>query len=193
MRGFMINKKEFGLKDATHQAAEASLPDARLRIGKQRARLDQAVKVCAGRFSDALQTCRRNGGDTVHVEIDLLSDLLRRFGHTSALELLLLNSTRATNASLWNAAAEELSTSIELDTESVLSAFEGCAYPFAHARGKLSLAEFLVESQPHDQRIPRAFLRGRAAFERSSATHYRILARLAVLARHEPAGLGRKE
>jgi hypothetical protein len=203
--GFMINKKEFGLKDATHEAAEASLADARLRIGQERARLDEAVKVCAARFSDALQTCRRNGGHSVHVEVDLLSDLLTRFArleevmirlrnYTSALELLLINLARATNASLWNAAAKELSTSIELDIKNVLSAFEGCAYPFVHARGKVSLAEFLVESQPHDQPIPRAFFRGRAAFERSSATHYRILARLAVLARHESAGLaGRKE
>ena len=147
-----------------------------------------------------MQTSRRNGGPTVDVEIDLFSDLLTRFAgleevmirlcnYTSALELLLINSTRATNASLWNAAAKQLSTSIELDIKSVLSAFEGCAYPFVHARGKVSLAEFLVESQPHDQPIPRAFLRGRAAFERSSATHYRILSRLAVLARHESADL----
>jgi Zn-dependent protease with chaperone function len=191
--GFIINKKEFGLRDATRDAAEALLADARSRIQREQTNLHEAVQVCGQRFANALQICRRNSSRAVQIQIDFLSDLLTRFGqlgeviirlrsYTSALELLLINSSRATNESLWSAAAEELSTSIEQDTARVVSAFENCDYPFSHARGKVPLAQFLVESQPHDQRIPRVFLRGRAALERGSNTHYRILARLAVFA-----------
>lgn len=194
--GFVINKKDFGLTDATRDAAETLLRQARSRIDEELARLDETVKASGRRFVGALQVCRSKPDEAV--QVDRLCDLLTRFvplgavllglrSDTSALELLLINSTRATSAKFWNVVAEELSTSIEQGTETVVSAFAGCDYPFAHARGNVPLSEFLVESQPHDQRILRAFLRGRAAFERAAATHYRILARLAVLAQRAQA------
>jgi hypothetical protein len=60
-------------------------------------------------------------------------------------------------------------------------------YPFSHARGTVRISEFLDGGEPHPQRIPRAFLRGRAILERALTFHYQLLRRLVVLAnRAEP-------
>jgi hypothetical protein len=110
--------------------------------------------------------------------------LLRLHKQVSALELLLLNAQNATNSALWNEVAERLAISIDADTAAILSAFSGCEYPFRHARGNVSLSDFLCDWQEANQQIGAVFNRGRCVFGRSLTLHYRALARLACLVEH---------
>jgi hypothetical protein len=108
--------------------------------------------------------------------------LIRVRDNSSALEFLMINPAGEQNANRWKASATELSTLIEEDIANMITEVGARNYPFAHARGKVPLSEFLLQCAPNADPIPRAFLRGRAIVERASAVHYRILAKLAALA-----------
>jgi Zn-dependent protease with chaperone function len=197
---FAIKHKEFGLKKGTRGAADEAIADAKARCDRELENLSAAVDATRVRMAAAL---RAVADKEASAEIERLLQVLARFegvsgslvtlrDSTAALELLLVNSENASNGNLWNVAARELTDSIEREVDAVLGAFGKFNYPFPHARGVVPLSEFLSESEAHEQRIPRTFFRGRAVLERSVALHYRIVARLALLARRAesqaPAG-----
>ena len=194
--GFVINKKDFGLTQPTVDAADEKIADARSRCEQELKNLKEALDVTRDRLTAAL-SCYRAAGDRTGTreEVGRLLEIAVRFdgiagavlelrNRTAAAELLLINSPNATHASLWNVTARELTDAIEQSIATVLDAFRGFDYPFTHARGVVPLPEFLDEAHAEAQRIPRAFLRGRAVLERTFALYARVMRRVAVLAEH---------
>ncbi|HSH39883.1 MAG TPA: M48 family metalloprotease [Chthoniobacterales bacterium] len=194
--GFAIKHKEFGLKKGTRDAADEAIADAKSRVERERANLSSASEATRQRMAEALAGDASSAAHSeARSETRKLVAVLGRFeriadtlvtvrNSTAGLELLLVNAENAANGNLWNIAARELNDATERAIDAVINALGEFNYPFPHARGVVPLSEFLTESEPHEQRIPRAFLRGRAVLERSLALHYRIVGRLAVLARH---------
>ena len=188
---FTIKHKEFGLKEGTRDAAVEAIAEVKARIARELGNLVEAIDAARARLAAGLHGVT---DEDASAEIAKLLPVLARFrtvsetlltlrNSTTALELLLVNSENAAHGNLWNFAARELSDAIERDADAVIAALGEFNYPFPHARGTVALSEFLTESEQHEQRIPRTFFRGRAVLERSIALHYRIIGRLAVLAR----------
>jgi len=190
--GFMINARDFGLKKGTHEVAEEVRQRAESEIAGARAKLEGPLNsICSsfGQFVREATESKPAGRDQVEFLLDLaarfpeIADALVRLRRqTSALELLLVNAENAPNSLLWNDAAKKLSESIDHDTAIVIAAFAGHEYPFAHARGKVLLADFLCEWQEPSEKLGIIFGRGRTVFHRCLTLHYRVLGRLAALA-----------
>jgi Zn-dependent protease with chaperone function len=192
--GFVVNPKDFGLKKGTREEAEAVQRQADSQVVQARTKMAEPLSVTSAIFGDAVRAAQVNDS-TAREQLNLLADLISRFPNiadsllrlhkqVSALELLLLNAQNATNSALWNEVAERLAISIDADTAAILSAFSGCEYPFRHARGNVSLSDFLCDWQEANQQIGAVFNRGRCVFGRSLTLHYRALARLACLVEH---------
>jgi Zn-dependent protease with chaperone function len=192
--GFVVNPKDFGLKKGTREEAEAAQRQADFHVAQARTKLAEPLSLTSALFGDAVRAAQAND-ITAREQLNLLADLISRFPNIadsllrlhkqiSALELLLLNAQNAPNSPFWNEVAEKLATSIDTDTAAILSAFSGCEYPFRHARGNVSLSDFLCDWQEANEQIGAIFNRGRCVFRRSLTLHYRVLARLACLVEH---------
>jgi len=192
--GFVVNPKDFGLKKGTREEAEAAQRQADFHVAQARTKLAEPLSLTSALFGDAVRAAQAND-ITAREQLNLLTDLISRFPNIadsllrlhkqiSALELLLLNAQNAPNSPFWNEVAEKLATSIDADTAAILSAFSGCEYPFRHARGNVSLSDFLCDWQEANEQIGAIFNRGRCVFQRSLTLHYRVLARLACLVEH---------
>jgi Zn-dependent protease with chaperone function len=191
--GFTIKHKEFGLTEPSLKAAKEALTNARRGIEQESAKLNSALQASSQRLSAGLERYQSNSDLAAKANLADLSGLLACFtvigpalirvrDNSSALEFLMINPAGEQNANRWKASATELSTLIEEDIANMITEVGARNYPFAHARGKVPLSEFLLQCAPNADPIPRAFLRGRAIVERASAVHYRILAKLAALA-----------
>ena len=190
--GFTINARDFGLKKGTREVAEEARQRAESEIAEARAKLEEPLNsICSsfGQFVREATESKPAGRDQLESLLDLaarfpeIADALVRLRRqTSALELLLVNAENASNTLLWNDAAKKLTESIDHDTAVVIAAFAGHEYPFAHARGKVLLTDFLCEWQEPSEKLGIIFGRGRTVVHRCSTLHYRVLGRLAALA-----------
>jgi hypothetical protein len=188
--GFVIKKKEFGLKRATREGAEEVIAEAKARVEQERAKLGRVHAVTRARMSAAL---RGSGDDDARSEAERLTSLVARFetiadtlvvlrDATAALELLLANSENPPNPNLWNVIAREFTSAIE---EGLGKSRRPSAASITHSRMRAASSRFPSSSSRRNlipERIPRALLRGRAAMDRTFALYYRIMARLALLA-----------
>ena len=190
--GFTINARDFGLKKGTREVAEEARQRADSKIAEARSRLEGPLNsICSsfGQFVREATESKPAERDQLESLLDLaarfpeIADaLVRLHRQTSALELLLVNAENASNSLLWNDVAKKLTESIDHDTAVVIAAFAGHEYPFAHARGKVLLTDFLCEWQEPSKKIGIIFARGRTVFHRCLTLRYRVLGRLAALA-----------
>ena len=98
----------------------------------------------------------------------------------AAFDLLLRNMPKDGNSQFYRT-AREMGTSMNQAIERVLEAADTLEYPFAHARGKVLLSTFLVETESHADDSIHAFLRARALLDRFFAMYNRINGRLTQL------------
>jgi len=190
--GFMIDARDFGLKKGTPEVAEEARQRAESEIAEARSKLEGPLNsICSsfGQFVREATESKPAGRDQLESLLDLaarfpeIADALVRLRRqTSALELLLVNAENASNSLLWNDVANKLTELIDHDTAVVIAAFAGHEYPFAHARGKVLLTDFLCEWQEPSEKLGIIFDRGRTVFHRCLTLHYRVLGRLAALA-----------
>jgi Zn-dependent protease with chaperone function len=176
---------EAGFTEEARQRAESEIAEAR-------AKLEGPLNsICSsfGQFVREATESKPAGRDQLESLLDLaarfpeIADALVRLRRqTSALELLLVNAENASNTLLWNDAAKKLTESIDHDTAVVIAAFAGHEYPFAHARGKVLLTDFLCEWQEPSEKLGIIFGRGCTVVHRCLTLHYRVLGRLAALA-----------
>jgi hypothetical protein len=68
---------------------------------------------------------------------------------------------------------------IQGEVRHITAALERLEYPFGHARGKVLLADFLVECELHADESVHAYLRGQALLDRLMALYWRLMGRLA--------------
>ena len=202
--GFKIKKDEFQLTAATPEAAETAASTARAEVQQHRAELDAAISATRDRLTSALRSLGNphapDASPTARESAQLLTVLSRLDAahpvlvalrnDQAAFELLLHNASNAGDK--WSAAAQSLAAGIKRSVAHILSAVQGVNYPFAHAHGAVTLADFLGECAAHENELVQTYLRGQAVLDRFLSTCSRTLARLAALAKQGEAQCGAK-
>ena len=197
--GFKIKKDEFQLAAATHEAAETAASGARAKVQQHRGELDAAISATRDRLSSALRSLGNpyapDASPAARETAQLLTVLARfEAAHTelvtlrndqAAFGLLLQNASNAGDN--WSKAAQRLADGIKRSVAQILGAVQGVNYPFAHASGTVTLADFLGECATHENELVQTYLRGQAVLDRFLSTCSRTLARLAALAKQGEA------
>jgi len=98
----------------------------------------------------------------------------------AAFGLLLRNMPKEGSAEFYRT-AREMGASMNQAIELVLEAADKLEYPFDHARGKVSLSTFLLETESHADESIQAYFRASALLERFFAMYDRINGRLTQL------------
>ena len=195
--GFKLKAGQFGLAKPSAQTARHAREEAHRKITQCR---DELAAVCAAtreRFVSALRAYFVNPlplgllPETT-AEIERLVRIISRFdaqtgvlvslrNEVAAFDLLLRNMPKEGNSAFY-ATARETGSSITQATDRLLEVTAGLDYPFDHARGKVLLADFLMENAGHSDVSIHAFLRASALLDRLFALYERINGRLAQLA-----------
>jgi hypothetical protein len=197
--GFKIKKDEFRLAAATREAAVNAVNAARTKVRQHRGELDAAVSATRDRLSKALRSLGNpyapDASPAARETAQLLAVLARLDAahsalaalrnNQAALELLLQNGAKAGDQ--WSTAAEPLADGIKQSVRQILGGAQGVNYPFPHAKGTVTLADFLGECSAHGNEFVQTYLRGQAVLDRFLSTCSRILARLAALAKQGEA------
>jgi hypothetical protein len=201
--GFKIKKDEFRLAAATREAALNAANAARAKVRQHRGELDAAISATRDRLSKALRSLGNayapDASPAARETAQLLAVLARLDAAHSALaalrndqaalDLLLRNASKAGDN--WSTAAESLADGIKQSVGKILGAAQGVNYPFGHAKGTVTLADFLGECSAHKNELVQTYLRGQAVLDRFLSTCSRTLARLAALAKQgEAQGTG---
>ena len=193
--GFKVKKDEFRLAAATREAAVNAVNAARAKVRQHRGELDGAISATRDRLSKALRSLGNpyvpDASPAAREAAQLLAVLARLHSahpvivalrnNQAALELLLRNASSAGDN--WSTAAEPLADGIKQGVGQILCAAQGVDYPFAHAKGTVTFADFLGECGTHQNEFVQTYLRGQAALDRFLSTYSRVLSRLATLAK----------
>jgi len=195
--GFKLKDGHFGLAKPTAQAAYDAQEEARRTITRRRDDLTAVRTALRERLVAALRTYFLEPMPAGLLpdapgEIERLVCIVSRFdtfagnlihlrNQVAAFDLLLQNMPKDGSTSFYSA-ARGMGASMIGTTNSLLEAAAGLEYPFDHARGKVLLRDFLVETSSHADESIHAFLRARALVDRFLALYERVTGRLAQLA-----------
>jgi Zn-dependent protease with chaperone function len=203
--GFKLNKpEEFGLKKGKLDDAKLAMADARFQIAQQRAGLGEVLAAMRERLLHGLrfyftEPLAEGLAAEDAEEIVRLTTILSRMESASSRVVNLRNLSAGFSLLLHNSGGEvpkeflptvrQTGKQIESEVAQILTALGTVEYPFGHARGKVMLGAFLVESEGHSDESVVAYLRGQALLDRLFTLYYRIMGRLAYFAmRAEQAG-----
>lgn len=196
--GFTIKKAEFKLAAATPDGVNAALKATTAALEQSRAELEEAVAVSRERFSGTLRLLGDGlAPDATEAarEARKLLSLLGRFTGTDTTLVALRNNLAALRLLLhngsddarWGTTADQLGDSIQGHCIQFLNRFQDVDFPFSHGRGSISMADYLRECAPHENKLVQTFLHGDALYDKLINIYQRTLARLAVLAQRAEA------
>jgi len=194
--GFKVKDGQFGLAKPSWQTVSDFQDEARRKITQRRDGLVAAHTATRDRFVAALRTyfleplpCGLS--PEAPAEIERLVRIISRFdastdalvslrNQAAAFELLMANMPKE-GVSTYYTTAREIGSSMIRVTDRLLEAAAGLEYPFDHARGKVLLSKFLVETPTRSDESIHAFQRARALIDRFFALYDRINGRLTQL------------
>ena len=208
--GYRIKPADYGLPAATADAAQAILADVDRAAGERAAALDKFDALAARRVAVALGLLERDdfaatieGGEALRDEartlLPLASTLASRvwpyLRATAAARSVLLTVLRHYQGDEKNANLHRAILSASSDLQKQLVGLQEAigddlTYPFAHAQGKISIAEFALPGVPNADDVGSLIQASERVGERLVPLYYRILGRLAVIVERAEAGLG---
>ena len=202
--GFRLEPKEFGLPETAtsageqEKAAHSAVEKASADLSDRLAKLEPFMAASRGRVILALGFSRGNRGVPAESANDVpeLVRLLAAVGaemprvheigmKLRAFALLGQNSGNHSSPEVVNEALVHVATELQRLTEGIQKRLAGFPYPFSHARGALSVAEYARSEKPAENNLHRVYLDCDAHVDRLFALHYRLLGK--VLA-HADAG-----
>ncbi|MHA3770396.1 M48 family metalloprotease [Verrucomicrobiota bacterium sgz303538] len=193
--GYSIKKADFLLSSANGEGVRRSIELAKQEMATQRELLAEPLEVISRRVQLAVTAL---GGEDDHPEefneARRLLAVLGRFSESTkaivalrndvtGLEMLLQNAENASDGTKWMNTARSLAASVEFSVADILKPTEGVSYPFEHADGEIPLKTYLETCGSHDQEVVQSFLRGQAILTHFFRLYFRIMARLAALAK----------
>jgi hypothetical protein len=98
----------------------------------------------------------------------------------SALQVLLQYRQDHPRSGPCDALCSKLNTRILASSNRIRAAISSVKFPFAHHRGALTLGDYMLSRETHEEPFQRTLLEARGQYERLSALYNRILASLVV-------------
>ena len=195
--GFKLKAGHFGLAEPTTQTVFEAQEEARRIIARVREKLGAARTATRERFVAALRAyflepLPEGLAPEAREEVERLVRIISQFDTLTGAILSLRNEVAAFDLLLRNmpqdgsnafyTTARGMGASLARLTTRLLEATAGLEYPFDHARGKVLLCDFLVESAAHSDESIHAFLRAQALLNCWLTFYYRLMGRLALRA-----------
>ena len=196
--GFKVEPREFGLPDnatSVHEqesAARFAVEQTSANLSARLAELEPFMAALRERVTLALRFAQAHAsasnGETAR-EIVELARLLAAAGtempHTHemglklrAFTLLVQNRGNHSNPAEVDKAASQLATELQATTGGIQERLKAFTYPFPHARGVLTVAEYARSEQSAENEWQRAYSESDAHVDRLFALHYRLLGRV---------------
>ena len=196
--GFKVQPEEFGLpQDATtpgeqEKAAAAGLQAAKSAIAEHVTALDPFMDGLRRRVTLALQLVLANGSvlsresasevigfaRLVAAVGEQMPRVHRIASQLGAFALLAQNCNNHSNPAQVDSVASELATEFQSLVREMQQRLKAFSYPFPHARGPLTVAEYARFEGSADNNWVRAYLDGNAHVDRIFALNYRLIGRL---------------
>ncbi|WP_165073901.1 M48 family metallopeptidase [Paludisphaera rhizosphaerae] len=208
--GYRIKPADYNLPSATADAAHAVVAEVDRAVGERATGLDEFDALAARRITLALGLLEQGdfaatieGGETLRDEarplLPLASTLASRvwphLRSTVAARNVLLTVLGCYQKDDKNANLHRAIMTASADLQRQLVELyqaigEDLEYPFAHAKGKVSLAEFALPGVPNPDDVGPLLQVSEHAADRLVPLYYRILGRLAVIVERVETALG---
>ena len=196
--GFKLEPKEFGLPESATSpgelviAARCVLNEASAAISDRLTKLEPFMAALRQRVTLALRLALENGttlNPEVASEVTELARVLAAVGaemprahemgpKLNAFMLLAQNRGNHSDPAEVDKAVSELAAELQAVTAGIQDRLKRFAYPFSHARGRLTVAEYARSEKPAESDWQRAYLDGSAHVDRLFALHYRLVGRI---------------
>jgi Zn-dependent protease with chaperone function len=196
--GFRLDPKEFGLRESATSpgeleiAARFALVEATAAMSEGLKKLEAFMAALRERVTLALRLAQANGR-TLNPEgageVAELARLLAAVGaemprahelgpKLNAFMLLAQNRGNHSIPSEVDKAGSELAAELEAMTAGIQDRLKQFTYPFPHARGRLTVADYARSEKPAENDWQRAYMDGSAHVDRLFALHYRLVGRI---------------
>jgi Zn-dependent protease with chaperone function len=193
--GFKLQPQEFGLpEDATTPgeleiAARFALEETSAAIAERLTKLDPFMTGLRQRVTLALRLAQGGGSGPRPANADELARLLAAVGaemprahdigsRLNAFVLLVQNRANHSNPAAVDKALAELAAELQSLVGGIQERLKVFPYPFSHARGRLTVAEYARFEGSAENNWLRAYPDGKAHLDRLFALNYRLIGRL---------------
>ena len=200
--GFQLEPKAFGLPESAKTAGQQEIAarfvieEGATAVTKELARLEPFMSALRQRVTLALRADRGRAGESdapSSAELVTLARLLAAVGaemsrvyeigsKLRAFTLLMQNRGNHAQPAEVDEAAAQLASELQALTGGIQERLKGFSYPFPHARGALSVAEYARSEKPAENDWQRTFLDSDAHLDRLFPLHYRLIGRILALA-----------
>jgi len=200
--GFKVQSKEFGLpEDATsageqETAARFALKQTSNAISEQVAKMEPFMAALRQRIALALRLAGPGRSEPQPETKDELAELARVLAAVGAemarahelgsklkaFVLLVENRGNHSTPDQVDKAASELAAELQSLVQVIQEHLKAFTYPFPHARGRLTLAEYARFEKPEENEWARAYLDANAHVDRLFALNYRLVGRILACA-----------
>jgi Zn-dependent protease with chaperone function len=192
---FQVDPEEFGLPEyatsiARQEVTARSLMDqTQAAIATQLADLEPFIGALRQRVKLALRFAQTTASADTLTEIDTLASLLIAVGaemprlheigaKMRALSLLAQNRDNHPDAAQVDKVISTLAAEIQTQIGGIQGRLEKFPYPFPHARGQLTMAEYAHSEKPAGSEGERVYLESEAHVNRLFDLHFRLLGKL---------------
>ena len=192
---FKVDPEEFGLPDyansiARQEVVARSLMDqAQAAIARQHADLEPFIRALRQRVTLALRFAQTTASANTLTEIDALASILTAVGaempglreigaKMRALALLAQNRDNHPDVAQVDKVTSTLAAEIQTQIGGIQGRLEEFPYPFPHAIGQLTVAEYARSEKPAGSEAERVYLESEAHVNRLFDLHFRLLGKL---------------
>ena len=207
--GFKLKPQEFGLPESATSAGEQeiaarlALDEASAVISDQLAKLEPFMGALRQRVTLALRLAQAGGGALNPEGASEVADLapllavvaaemprVHEIGtKLKAFLLLAQNRGNHANPTPVDQVVSQLVAELQNLIGGIQERLKQFTYPFPHARGRLTVAEYACSEKPAENDWQRVYLDGAAHVERLFALHYRLVGRILAHANAAEQGL----
>jgi Zn-dependent protease with chaperone function len=199
--GFKLEPAEFGLPESATSPAELetvarfALDEMPATLADRLSRVEPFMTALRQRVTLAL-ALHTNGGTATPDAVRELNELLQQLAavgnemprahemgsQLQAFTLLAQNRGNHSNPADVDRQVSQLVAELQAAMAGIQERLAAFPYPFAHARGPLTVAEYLRSEKPADNDWHRAYLDSNAHVDRLFALHYRLIGRVLAMA-----------
>jgi Zn-dependent protease with chaperone function len=208
--GFRLRPEEFGLPATATSVGEQEADSLRA-IGENATAIEEGLKkldpfmiALRQRVTLMLRQARpegdssqANSGDQLQATVQLLAAVGAEMHRAQnmgsklrAFALLAQNRGNHSDPGQVDRTLADLAAELQSHVRGIQERLQGFPYPFSHARGPLTVAEYARTEQTADNEWVRAYLDAGAHVERLFALHYRLLGRVLAYANKAEKRLG---